>query len=120
MAFYISRNNVYKFRQHADKQNLLPRPFGGVNVISLGDFWQLRPTGQIAIMSNPFGQKVLESGKANFIMSMFWGHGDATTLQKWTNGQRLMHLDRNERSGADTWFSNFLNACREGRLSEDD
>ena len=56
---------------HNGAKALLPRPFGGVNVFFLGDFWQLRPTGQLAIMSNPYGTKVLDSAKANTIMSMF-------------------------------------------------
>ena len=30
----------------------------------------------------------------------------------------MLHLTRNERSGADQWFSRFLYACREGDLSE--
>ena len=42
----------------------LPRCFGGVHVFFLGDFWQLNPTGQIAIMSNPYGEKALSSAKA--------------------------------------------------------
>ena len=31
-----------------------------------------------------------------------------------------MLLDTNERSGADEWFGGVLNACREGKLEEDD
>ena len=34
--------------------------------------------------------------------------------------KKILHLTRNERSGQDKWFSNFLNACREGTLKEDD
>eukprot|EP00973_Karenia_brevis_P026617 3672412-Karenia_brevis.AAC.1 len=29
------------------------RHFGRVNVLFSGDFWQLHPTGDIAVMSNP-------------------------------------------------------------------
>ena len=31
-----------------------------------------------------------------------------------------MHLDTNERSGADKWFGGVLDACRDGNLGEDD
>ena len=64
--FRVSSKN--KFRYGADN---LPRPFGGINPIFLGDWWQLRPTGQIAIMSNPFAQKALENAMATEVMCMF-------------------------------------------------
>ena len=115
VRFHIPRQN--KFR--CDRRNL-PRPFGGVNTFFLGDWWQLRPTGQVAIMSNPFSQKAQESAKASETMGMFWFADPRFSLQPWDEGQRMMHLDVNERSGADRWFSRVLDACREGNLCEDD
>ena len=98
---------------------VLPRMFGGVNVFYFGDFWQLPPTGQIAVMSNPFGSKVLESGDANDVMSMFWRAGLRQSLQPWSHsGQRVLHLSVNKRSGEDTWYSSVLDACRLGDLSD--
>ena len=66
VRFHVPAKSPFKYK---DK---LIRAFGGVNVCFLGDFWQLRPTGQIALMSNPFAQKVLESARAQTIMGMFW------------------------------------------------
>ena len=105
------------FRYDADQS---VRLFGGVNTFFLGDFWQLRPTGQIAIMSNPFATKTLENARASEIMGMFWFSHPKYSLQPWQQDERMLHLDVNERSGADTWFSNVLDACRQGQLSEDD
>ena len=96
------------------------RTFGGVNTFFLGDFWQLRPTGQVALMSNPYAQKAIENARARDIMGMFWHTGLSFSLQEWQAQERILHLDVNERSGADEWFSNVLNSCREGTLSEDD
>ena len=53
-------------------------------------------------------------------MSMFWRHGERHSLQEWGDRGRVLHLSQNERSGADLWFSNLLNACREGNMDEDD
>ena len=51
VRFHGPAKSPFKYK---DKQI---RPFGGVNVCCLGVFWQLRPTGQIALMSNPFAVK---------------------------------------------------------------
>ena len=125
VTFHISSQSPFKYSwemndEGALKKSHLPRCFGGVNVIFLGDFWQLNPTGQIALMSNPYNDKVLANAKANFIMTMFWRQADETGLMPWTDGKRILHLSRNERSGSDQWFSRVLNACREGNLQEDD
>ena len=71
-------------------------------------------------MSNPYGEKALASAKANFIMGMFWRCADEASLLPWKDGKRMLHLNRNERSGADQWFSRCLNACRQGNLNEND
>ena len=107
---HVSSHSPYKYARfsnelgHESKKSL-PRCFGGVHVFFLGDFWQLNPTGQIAIMSNPYGEKVLSSAKASFIMRMFWIKEGDDSLLPWEDGKRILHLTRNERSGADKWFS---------------
>jgi hypothetical protein len=95
VQFNISSKNKFKY----DAQKRL-RPFGGVNTIFLGDWWQLRPTGQVAIMSNPFAQKALENARASETMGMFWYAGLPFSLQPWVDTARMIHLDVNERSGA--------------------
>jgi len=104
-----------------DKDSGLPRVFGGLNVLCLGDFWQLPPTGQISIMSNPYSNHVLECAKHHSVMSMFWLGGHREALQTWQhNGKRVLHLIENMRSGKDAWFSRLLDSCREGSMSAND
>ena len=40
------------------------RPFAGVNTLFIGDFWQIPPVGQVAIMGNPHSPAALESARA--------------------------------------------------------
>ena len=110
----ISSKSPWKYNAHKQV-----RPFGGVNTGLLGDFWQLRPTGQVAIMSNPFAQVARENQRAQQMMGMFWYSTLTFSLQEWRPKQRVIHLDVNERSGSDVWYSQVLNECREGQLTED-
>ena len=62
VTFHISDDSPYKYETFYNdagmlEKSTLPRPFGGVNIFFFGDFWQLNPTGQTAVMSNPFAQK---------------------------------------------------------------
>ena len=115
-------------RQHSSSQSrwcykedgITRRLFGGMNVCFLGDFWQLTPTGQIALMGNMFSTKALESAYAQFILGVFWKADHPDALQEWTHGVRVLELTVNVRSGADTWFSDVLAACRLGNMLEDD
>ena len=61
------------------------RPFGGVNISFLGDFWQFRPTGQICLMSNLFAPKVDQHARAQFIMAMLWYSNISLSMQSWRN-----------------------------------
>ena len=99
--FHVPAKIPFKYK---DKQI---RPFGEVNVCYLGDFWQLRPTGQIALMSDPFAVPVQECAKAQTIMGMFWYSNLSFSMQRWQGNERLVHLSKTEHSGADMWYSNF-------------
>ena len=48
---HISNKDLFKYKGDGKKRQ--PRMFGGVNTLFFGDWWQLRPTGQIALMSDP-------------------------------------------------------------------
>ena len=108
--------NVYKYRNEG--ADTVPRAFGGVNVCYLGDFWQLPPTGAIAIMSHPLGAKAREDADVAHIMLRFWRHDGVDPLQSWNGDDtRVLSLTQNKRSGQDPWYSEVLDACRLGRLS---
>ena len=70
---HTRRPDVYRYPQNADAamSKTMPRPWGGVNVMLIGDWWQLHPTGSTAIMSNPLANitfKIIL--KSNF--DRFW------------------------------------------------
>ena len=98
--------------------------FAGVNVLCFGDFWQLDPTGDVSIMSNP----MKDTGDPNVdrTLLMFWfgpnteaAEEDNHHLQPWHTGCRIWELSQNIRSGADEWLSTVLDECRNGALAED-
>ena len=54
-------------------------------------------------------------------MTMFWVENHREALQAWHPGPEwVLHLDVNKRSGGNEWFSQLLNACREGRMDLED
>ena len=114
ILFHTSYKSPWRYK---DKD--FPRPFGGMNVCFFGDFWQLTPTGQIAIMSDVTAPKVLESARAHYMMTVFWDSETWDTLQPWSSSSsshRVLELTTNIRSGEDVWFSKVLEAWRAGAL----
>ena len=92
--------------------------FGGVNLVMSGDLWQLNPTGDTAIMSNP---ESADLGVAKLASSMFW---DCQTidwgLQQWPGSNVYVHeLSQNIRSGEDKWRKEVLEQARQGALSDE-
>ena len=75
VRFHVPAKSPFKYK---DKKI---RTLGGVNICFLGDFWQLRPTGQIALMSNPYVVKSQESARAQTIMGMLWQADSAVLAQ---------------------------------------
>ena len=64
------RPDVYRYPTTDQTQlGSVSRAWGGVNLLLIGDWWQLNPTGGIAVMSNPHATKVLESASANATMT---------------------------------------------------
>ena len=53
IASHVSPKSSFKYKE--DGKTV--RPCGGLNMFVLGDFWQLKPTGQIALMSDVYALK---------------------------------------------------------------
>ena len=60
-------------------QDRSERPFGGINVMLFGDWWQLRPVCGTAIFSNP----LLVSRMAQSCLNMFWGDDADRVRRVW-------------------------------------
>ena len=94
--------------------------FGGFNILCFGDFWQLDPTGDTSFMSNP--TRIQGSAIVDRTMTMFWLREGALRnnwhLQEWSGKHRVWELSENICSGEDVWFSQVLDQCRLGQLSE--
>ena len=95
------------YSQRPRRRGLLrARPFGGINTVLCGDWWQLPPVKQVSLCSNPFDVKSHQSQR---MQAMFWTRGPNTI-------QTLFELDENKRNGEDQWLAGFLAECRAGDL----
>ncbi len=73
------------------------RLFGGCNVTLVGDFWQLDPVREIALMKNPFRGAATMSERAQKMLSIFWSAGPDTLSRP------VFELTVNIRCGEDEW-----------------
>ena len=94
-----------RYRKRSDKS---VRPFGGYNLIILGDFYQIPPIPASASLSIPLPRKNEHAHKA---WSMFW-NSDADALNYFVE---LTIQKRVE----DPWYSAILEECRYGDLSDE-
>ena len=83
------------------------RPFGGINIVFAGDFWQLTPVRANAIFSNPF-LRDRYGNEEQRIFKMFWCPEDRDSVQK------TFVLDKPMRT-KDLWLQAVLDADRYGR-----
>jgi len=84
------------------------RPFGGINIVFAGDFWQLPPVCSSSLFSNPFlgGYSVEEQR----IFKMFWNRNDRDSIKG------VYMLTQSMRT-KDEWLQCLLEADRYGRES---
>eukprot|EP00973_Karenia_brevis_P021732 2988609-Karenia_brevis.AAC.1 len=53
IKFQETSSRAVFFRKVNSDENGVNRGFGGMNMLMSGDFWQLHPSGDTAIMTNP-------------------------------------------------------------------
>ena len=85
------------------------RPFGGVNFLCAGDFWQFPAVRATSLFQNPFSKGV--SVQVANLHRLFWTHGE-------DGMQRLFELTKEHRC-VDPWLSHVLLQARHGRLSQE-
>jgi hypothetical protein len=84
------------------------RPFGGINIVLAGDFWQLTPVKNHSIFANPYVRGY--SSEEQKILKMLWRPDDVDSIQQ------TFLLTESMRSN-DEWLNAVLNANRAGAES---
>ena len=94
------------------------RPFGGLNVIFAGDFYQLNPPEPGGWSLSRIPTSFYDGSPAStpaptseYGLLLFWGDDQRQAL---TGLTELVHQER----CVDAWYNLLLDECREGRLSE--
>ena len=94
------------------------RPFGGLNVIFAGDFYQLNPPepggwslSRIPAWCYDGSSPHKPAPTAEYGLTLFWSNDKCVSL---TGLTELVHQER----CVDAWYSLLLDECREGRLSD--
>jgi hypothetical protein len=96
------QRNGYKRRKNGSL-----RPFGGLNTLLFGDWWQIPPVAGTALFGQP--QKTI-SLTAVHGMNLFWGSPEEAV-------RTVRELTRPVRC-TDAWYNAFLMQCRSGSLKE--
>ena len=82
--------------------------FGGLNLILLGDLWQIPPVRALSIAANPFA---VRAANASRILEMFWTQGLPHSVA------HRFALSQSHRC-SDEWWRSFLAEARAGNLSD--
>ena len=87
-------------------------------MLSSGELWQLPPTGDAAIMTNP---ENAELGGAKVPMALFWDcQSISWGLQRWPGSNAYVHeLSQNIRSGEGKWWNEALEQARRGAVTNE-
>ena len=100
----VRTKGTYKKRSNGDT-----RLFGGVNIVMLGDFWQLHPVSGTYLASDP--DLTPGYGLARNSLNLFWGQGPDTIRNFWSLTELMRCKDR--------WYNEFLTQCRRGDLKDE-
>ena len=84
------------------------RPFGGLNILLFGDWWQLKPVSGTALFGDP---REAPTQTAYHGMQLLWGSPPNAVHRCW-HSEESLRCD-------DVWYNDFLGQCRRGDLEVD-
>ena len=99
------KGNPWAVDARAPKQFAM---FGGLNLVLLGDLWQIPPVRSLSIAANPFVKRAANVGR---ILEMFW------TESLPHSATHRFALSQSHRC-SDPWWKSFLAQARAGDLSD--
>ena len=99
---------VCRYLTRADKSR---RSFGGYNLLTFGDLFQIPPIPASSALFIPPRDGKTEVERS--ALTLFWGVSDLNSINF------FRELREQKRVLDDPWYSSLLNECRDGRLSEE-
>ena len=97
-----------RFSHGSDKKR---RPFGGYNLLTFGDLYQIPPIPASAALCIPSADGKSQQERA--ALNLFWSTNPAEAFNF------LAELKVQKRVVGDLWYASFLEECRFGRLSDE-
>ena len=104
---HMPEPRTYKLRKRHATDPARMRAFGGVNLIMLGDFWQIPPIRQTSLASNP----AVQIGQCADALRIFWSAGPNVVRRLWEFSVPMRCVD--------AWYNEVLQECRRGALSHE-
>ena len=101
-----STRNQHTWKLRAARET---RPFGGINLLLAGDFWQFPAVKATSLFANPFKQNV--SWGVRTMQKLIWDSSDKGM-------QNFFQLTVEHRC-VDPWLSHVLRQARQGRMSRE-
>ena len=97
-----------RFSHGSDKKR---RPFGGYNLLTFGDLYQIPPIPASAALCIPSADGKSQQERA--ALNLFWSTNPAESFNFFAE------LKVQKRVVGDLWYASFLEECRFGRLSDE-
>ena len=108
---YVTSNAIRTNNTYKKQKDGTTRVFGALNVVMCVDFWQLKPVSGTWLCDNPLH---VPAGRARDALEIIWcsGPDSPDSIRNFWPLTQLMRC-------TDTWYNNFLQDCRFGKLKQE-